>query len=257
MSKPFAVKGGGACSKHVLNTRLFAGASTRGGDVEAGKVRHVVAGWNPRVSEKATLGQFTSMKDGCSSYGILQEEPSFYPVEKVSEGGLAPPNCRDDADSLYRTEASHLTRYVARRVGCREEAADLVHDAFSRFLKLCRGQPSAVERPAAYLHQVTRNLIRDRARSDVRRAAHLRIVENSESVPGPDPQHLLETRDMLRRLEAAMLKLKPKTREIFMAHRLDGMSYAEIAQRTGLSVKGVEKQMSKAITQIDRLLGRP
>lgn len=62
---------------------------------------------------------------------------------------------------------------------------------------------------------------------------------------------------MLRRLEAAMLKLKPKTREIFMAHRPDALSYAEIAERTGLSVKGVEKQMSKAIAQIDRMLGRP
>jgi RNA polymerase sigma-70 factor (ECF subfamily) len=67
---------------------------------------------------------------------------------------------------------------------------------------------------------------------------------------------VLESRDTLRRLEAAMLKLKPKTREIFMAHRIDGLSYAEIADRTGLSVKGVEKQMGKAIAMIDRLLDR-
>ena len=57
---------------------------------------------------------------------------------------------------------------------------------------------------------------------------------------------------MLRRLERAMLRLRPKTREIFLAHRLDGYSYTEIAARTGLSVKGVEKQMSKAIAQLDR-----
>ena len=41
-----------------------------------------------------------------------------------------------------------------------------------------------------------------------------------------------------------------------MAHRVEGLSYAEIAQRTGLSVKGVEKQMSKAIAAIDRMLDR-
>ena len=57
---------------------------------------------------------------------------------------------------------------------------------------------------------------------------------------------------MLRRMEAAMLKLRPITREIFMAHRLDGLSYAEIADRTGLSVKGVEKHMGKAIAQVTR-----
>jgi RNA polymerase sigma-70 factor (ECF subfamily) len=73
---------------------------------------------------------------------------------------------------------------------------------------------------------------------------------------GIDQQRLLESRDMLTRVEAAMLKLRPKTREIFMAHRIDGLSYAEIAERTGLSIKGVEKQMSKAIAQIDRMMDR-
>jgi RNA polymerase sigma-70 factor (ECF subfamily) len=157
---------------------------------------------------------------------------------------------------IYRAEVSRLTRYLARRVGCRDEALDLVQEAFSRFLGLRRGQPRSVDRPEAYLQRVTRNLLHDRSKTNARRAAHLHVVADEESLSGPDQQRLLETRDMLRRLEAAMLKLKPKTREIFMAHRLDGMSYAEIAERTGLSVKGVEKQMSKAIAHLDRTLDR-
>jgi RNA polymerase sigma-70 factor (ECF subfamily) len=51
-----------------------------------------------------------------------------------------------------------------------------------------------------------------------------------------------------------MMRLRPKTREIFMAHRVEGLSYSEIAERTGLSVKGVEKQMGKALVQLDRYL---
>ena len=64
----------------------------------------------------------------------------------------------------------------------------------------------------------------------------------------------LEARDRLARIEAAMMTLKPLTREIFLACRLDGYSYAEIAQRTGLSVRGVEKQMSRAIKKLGRHL---
>lgn len=41
-----------------------------------------------------------------------------------------------------------------------------------------------------------------------------------------------------------------------MAHRMEGLTYTEIAERTGLSVKGVEKQMSKALVQLDRMLNR-
>ena len=77
----------------------------------------------------------------------------------------------------------------------------------------------------------------------------------SPSFAGPDPVGQLESRDLLRRLERAMLRLRPKTREIFMAHRVEGLTYAEIAERTGLSVKGVEKQMSKALRHLDRLVG--
>ncbi len=69
-----------------------------------------------------------------------------------------------------------------------------------------------------------------------------------------DPVAALEARDRLARIEEAVLRLKPLTREIFLACRLDGYSYAEIAERTGLSVRGVEKQMSRAIRQLGRHL---
>jgi RNA polymerase sigma-70 factor (ECF subfamily) len=50
--------------------------------------------------------------------------------------------------------------------------------------------------------------------------------------------------DLPRRLEEAVAVMPRKQREIFLAHRLDDMSYAEIASRTGLSVRQVERQMA-------------
>ncbi len=177
-------------------------------------------------------------------------------ADPLAPDALEPVDHGPDIDELYRSHASRLARFFSRRTGSREEARDLVQEAFSRLLGLSHGRRAELDRPEAYLNRVTRNLLHDRAKTLRRRSAHLHVVADTEPLAGPDQQHLLETRDMLRRLEAAMLKLKPRTREIFMAHRLDGMSYAEIAERTGLSVKGVEKQMSKAIAHIDRLLDR-
>ena len=51
----------------------------------------------------------------------------------------------------------------------------------------------------------------------------------------------------LKKLERAMLKLPRSTREIFLAHRLDDMSYLEIADRTGLTIRQVERHMAKAL----------
>lgn len=53
-----------------------------------------------------------------------------------------------------------------------------------------------------------------------------------------------------------MRRLNPRTREILLAKRLDAMSFAEIARRTGLSVGQVERHLAKALATIDRELHR-
>ena len=100
------------------------------------------------------------------------------------------------------------------------------------------------------------NLVKDRSREAARRTRSLHLVAEDHELAGNDQVRLVESRDMLNRIEAAMMGLRPRTREIFMAHRIDGLTYVEIAGRMGLSVKGVEKQMSKALQQIDRKLSR-
>ena len=54
----------------------------------------------------------------------------------------------------------------------------------------------------------------------------------------------------LQRIERALWRLDRTTREIFLAHRLDDMSYTEIAERTGLSVPEVEHRMAKAMRRL-------
>ncbi|MBZ9648098.1 RNA polymerase subunit sigma [Sphingobium sp. 3R8] len=56
--------------------------------------------------------------------------------------------------------------------------------------------------------------------------------------------------ERLERLEAALLSMPRLRREIFLAVRLDAMSYADIADMTGLSVRTVERQMARAIVHI-------
>lgn len=60
--------------------------------------------------------------------------------------------------------------------------------------------------------------------------------------------------DLLGRMEEAMLNMPKLQREIFMAHRLDDMSYGEIAERTGLTVRQVERHMAKAIYKLVKQL---
>jgi len=154
---------------------------------------------------------------------------------------------------LYRAERSRLLKFFGRRVG-REEAQDLVHETFASFMATMARQPRPIERPEAYLTTIAGNIVTKRARTAARRSAALHVSAGDVTLAGPDPHAQLEARDVIERLETAMLRLRPLTREIFMAHRLDGYTYREIAERTGLSVKRVEKHMSRAIAQLDDIL---
>jgi len=62
----------------------------------------------------------------------------------------------------------------------------------------------------------------------------------------------------LKRMERAVRKLPRLQREIFLAARLDDMSYVEIAERTGLTVREVEREISRALVSIARRMdGQP
>ena len=68
---------------------------------------------------------------------------------------------------------------------------------------------------------------------------------------------LIDT-ERLARFEAAVLKLPRFTRAIFLAHRIDDLSYAEIARITGTSIRRIEQEMARAIHGIDRAIcGEP
>jgi RNA polymerase sigma-70 factor (ECF subfamily) len=55
------------------------------------------------------------------------------------------------------------------------------------------------------------------------------------------------TTEQLAQLEAALLSLPRFTREVFLAHRIDDLSYVEIADTTGVSVQRIEREMARAI----------
>ena len=62
---------------------------------------------------------------------------------------------------------------------------------------------------------------------------------------------------LIARLEDAVLRLPRIQRDIFLAVRLDALSYAEIAECTGLSSKQVERLFTKALGNFSRNLDDP
>nr|WP_220790056.1 sigma-70 family RNA polymerase sigma factor [Gluconacetobacter tumulisoli] len=133
-----------------------------------------------------------------------------------------------------------------RRITGRHDAEDLLQAAFQRFLERDR---SGVRNPDAYLVRSARNLAVDQARRERHGAVAPSDGADVESVhcPRPQPDEVLLARQRLQKLRAGCAQLDARTRDIFLLHRLEGLSYRDIAQRLDISVSAVEKHVSKAI----------
>ena len=161
-------------------------------------------------------------------------------------------------ERLFRLQAPKLLRYVSRRTGAREDADDVVQESFLRLVRITAGQDFP-DRPEAYLQRIARNLLRNRAKQARARTEHLHAPLDEETLASgePGPDGVLEFRQLAARYEKALKALSPKTRKVFLRHRRDGYTYAEIAEELNQTVSNVEKHMMKAIAHLDRVLGRP
>jgi len=133
-------------------------------------------------------------------------------------------------DALERFETP-LLRYAARLTGSTERAGDLVQETFTR---LCAQDPARV-RPhlARWLFTVCRNLCLDEARKERRMRPLTDSVSPASGASAPDAA--AEHRDDLQRIRALLALLPEDQREVIHLKFEQGLSYAEIAQVTGIN----------------------
>ena len=136
-----------------------------------------------------------------------------------------------------------LLRRVTRRTHAHADAEDLLHSAWLR-LERYKAQHT-VENPQAFLVRTAVNIGIDDSRHDrllpQERGDHAEIASDA-----PLQDEVIVARARLERVKEGLAKLTPRTREVFLMHRIDGMKYREIAQALGISQSAVEKHIARA-----------
>ena len=122
-------------------------------------------------------------------------------------------------------------------------AEDVAQDTF---IKLWDNRGSIVlSTVKAYLYTIARNLTLNQIKRNKLKynfIAQTEFGKNNES-----PEFELEQKEFKEKLEEAIASIPEGNREVFLMNRIEGMKYLEIAERLGLSVKAIEKRMSKAL----------
>jgi len=135
----------------------------------------------------------------------------------------------------------------------KSELEDLRQDVYAR---VCEAAGERIpEKTKSFVLTTARNLLIDRVRHEqiVPIDATFEIETLEIATDTPSPERGVIARDVLRKLQSALVRLSPEEREVVLLRRVEGLSRTEIAQRLGLT----ERQVSEHLSQGMRALAAP
>lgn len=147
--------------------------------------------------------------------------------------------------NLIKRRARHLKRLLLRNGRSQHDADDLIQEAFLRLHVHC--QSDLPRQEEAFLKRTVMNLS-----VDLHRRSHrdLYVNERPEDLSlidiRPTPDENLALHERVLRVELVLLSLTSRTRDVFLMHRLEGYSCAQIAAHFQITVSAVEKHIARA-----------
>jgi len=143
-----------------------------------------------------------------------------------------------------------LQKLLRTRTRSPEDAEDVIQDAFLR-LQVYYSKGGEVREPEAFLVRTATRLAINSGRDAGRRSrAEQRINELPSIEMEPAPEDFLAAEEAVAAMERRLRSVHPCTREVFLLHRVDGLSYAQIAKLYGLTSKAVERRIARAMLAV-------
>jgi RNA polymerase sigma factor (sigma-70 family) len=150
-------------------------------------------------------------------------------------------------------------RLIQRGRSSRRDLDDLIQEGFLRLCLYQQERKVPVRDPVAFLVDVVEKVHIDRLRRATisRRIFSDRPLEEVDCVDTASlPEQDAEACQLIARIEKSLATANPRTREAFLLHRFDGLSYLEIAARFSISTRAVTNHIAKALILIDNELLR-
>jgi len=169
---------------------------------------------------------------------MTEEEPSICEQENYNK--------------LFRDLYAPVTKYVYYKCGNLQQAEDIVQSVFIKLWELCA--TISFYKAKSYVYTAVNN-------SFLNSVQHHKVVLKyrqglSEKIEYESPEYLIEVSEFRAKLVKAINELPEKEREVFLLSRAEKKTYSEIAEMTGLTVKAIERRMSKALLLLRNILGK-
>ena len=143
---------------------------------------------------------------------------------------------------IFNKYYSNIRNYVYYLSGDINLSEDIAQDTFLRLWETDDINENTIK---PFLFKISRNLYLNQYKKN---RIKLKFINTQyEKLELNSPEYLLEYKEYDERIQKVISNLPTTCRTYFLLNRMDDMMYKDIAISFGVSVKSVEKQMSKAI----------
>jgi RNA polymerase sigma factor (sigma-70 family) len=160
---------------------------------------------------------------------------------------------------VVKREGSRLRNFIRRRVTDPRDVEDVLQDVFYRLVEANR-LLMPIDHITGWLFRVARNRITDLFRKKkpenftdsaaVDEEGEVLLIEDLLPSPDAGPEALYLRNLLLDELELALDELPDEQREVFVAHELEGHSFKELAEETGVSVNTLLSRKRYAVLHL-------
>lgn len=154
-------------------------------------------------------------------------------------------------ERIFRDHYAELCSFVFGYTASDEAAEDIVQDLFlSIWRDLDRWMEQESVRVLLFVAARNRALDYLRHRRVRERHAQRTVAEAVSGVIAPAADDAVVNQEIREALDEAIGTLPDRAREVFLLNREEGLTYREIAERLGISIKTVETQMSRSLKKL-------
>ena len=159
---------------------------------------------------------------------------------------------------LYRRHAEDVLRYFARRTLDPEAAAELTAETFAEAYASRRNYRDTGANGVAWLYGIARHQLGRFFRTGtIDAAARRRIGIAREALPADDYERIEELVDLgpiREALAEALETLADEQRDALRLRVIDGLGYAEVAERLGCAEAAARQRVSRGLRRIALVL---
>jgi len=164
----------------------------------------------------------------------------------------------DDADAykeLFHSYYNRLLQFSLSITHSKQFAEEVVSDVFLK-IWLKRKSLVKIQNKHLYLYICAKNHSINKLAKE-RRGEVFSFDECQVEIQSVffDPEQLMITEEMLKRIHGAINQLPQRCRLIFKLIKEDGLKYKEVAELLGISIKTVENQMAIALKKMEQSIG--